>query len=64
MAGFSLGSPVQYIVLGMVGALWRLGTLLLLILKRFLAGAVDTHVHAFVADVVKSFDTVDKGFLA
>ena len=27
--------PVQYIVLGMVGAPWRLGTRLLLILKRF-----------------------------
>ena len=35
-AGFSLGSPVQYIVLGIVGALWRLGTLLLLSLRRFL----------------------------
>ena len=28
-----------------------------------LAGAVDTHVHVFVADVVRSFDTVDKGIL-
>ena len=27
------------------------------------AGAVDTHVHIFVADVIKSFDTVDRGIL-
>ena len=35
-AGFSLGFPVLFIVLVMVGALWRLGILLLLILKRSL----------------------------
>ena len=29
-------------------------------IEEVLAGAVDTHVHVFVADVVKSFDTVDK----
>ena len=28
-------------------------------IEEVLAGAVDTHVHIFVADVVKSFDTVD-----
>ena len=28
-----------------------------------LAGAVDGHVHLFVADVIKSFDTVDRGIL-
>ena len=28
-----------------------------------LSGAVDSHVHLFVADVVKSFDTVDRGIL-
>ena len=30
-------------------------------IEEVLAGAVDTHVHIFVADVVKSFDTVDRG---
>ena len=32
-------------------------------IEEVLAGSVDTHVHAFVADVVKSFDTVDGGIL-
>ena len=32
-------------------------------LEEVLAGAVDTHVHIFVADVVKSFDTVDRRIL-
>ena len=27
------------------------------------SGAVDSHVHIFVADVIKSFDTVDRGVL-
>ena len=32
-------------------------------IEEVLDGAVDTHVHVFVADVVKSFDTVDRGIL-
>ena len=32
-------------------------------IEEVLSGAVDTHVHIFVADVVKSFDTVDRCFL-
>ena len=32
-------------------------------IEEVLAGAVDTHVHIFVADVVKSFDTVDRVIL-
>ena len=31
--------------------------------EEVLAGAVDSHVHLFVADVVKPFDTVDRGIL-
>ena len=27
------------------------------------SGASDSHVHLFVADVIKSFDTVDRGIL-
>ena len=30
-------------------------------IEEVLAGAVDTHVHIFVGDVVKYFDTVDRG---
>ena len=31
--------------------------------KEVFIGAVDGHVHLFVADVIKSFDTVDRGIL-
>ena len=32
-------------------------------IEEVLAGATDSHLHLFVADVVKSFDTVDRGIL-
>ena len=32
-------------------------------IEEDLSGAADSHVHLFVADVVKSFDTVDRGIL-
>ena len=32
-------------------------------IEKVLAGAADSHVHLFVADVIKSFDTVDRGIL-
>ena len=32
-------------------------------IEECLAGGVDTDVHLFVADVIKSFDTVDRGIL-
>ena len=32
-------------------------------IEEVLSGAVDSHVHLFVADVIKSFDTVDRVFL-
>ena len=31
-------------------------------IEEVLSGAADSHVHLFVADVVKSFDTVDRGY--
>ena len=34
-----------------------------MILRRFLAGAADSDVHLFVADVIKSSDTVDRSVL-
>ena len=32
-------------------------------IEEVLVGATDSHLHLFVADVVKSFDTVDRGIL-
>ena len=32
-------------------------------IEECLSGGVDSDVHLFVADVVKSFDTVDRVFL-
>ena len=32
-------------------------------IEESFSGAVDSHVHVFVADVVKSFNTVDRGNL-
>ena len=34
-----------------------------LYIEEVLAGAADSHVHLFVADVIKPFDTVDRGIL-
>ena len=32
-------------------------------IEEVLAGATDSHLHLFVADVIKSFDTVDRKIL-
>ena len=32
-------------------------------IEEVLSGAADSHVHLFVADVIKSFDTLDRGIL-
>ena len=32
-------------------------------IEDVLTGATDSHIHLFVADVIKSFDTVDRGIL-
>ena len=32
-------------------------------IKEVFAGASDSHLHCFVADVIKSFDTVDRTVL-
>ena len=47
----------------MVEGLWRPGIPLLWIFEDVLSGQNESHVHVFVADVVKSFDTVDRGVL-
>ena len=46
--------------LGVVVGQLRHGILLLLILRRFFLVPADSHLHLFVADVIKSFDTVDR----
>ena len=38
-----------------------LGIPLLWIFEKVFSGLSESHVHVFVADVVKSFDTVDRG---
>ena len=60
MIGSSLGFFVLCSVLGVVGGRWKLGTPLLWTLRRF---SLESHIHVFVDDVVKSFDTVDRGVL-
>ena len=32
-------------------------------IEEVLTGATDSHLHLFVADVIKSFDTVDRGLI-
>ena len=55
MVGSSLGFLILSSVLGVVVGRWKLGILP--------TGATDSDIHLFVADVVKSFDTVDRGVL-
>ena len=61
--GVSLGFLIRFSVLergrGSVEA-WYTSAL---DIEDVLSGAADSHVHLFVADVVKSFDTVDRGIL-
>ena len=50
-------------MLEVVVVLFRLGLLLRLILRRCYLVLFQGDVHIFVADVIKSFDTVDRGIL-
>ena len=59
-SGLDLGFLVLFLVLGVVVALLRLGAL---DIEEVLSGVADSDVHLFVADVVKSCDTVDRGVL-
>ena len=63
MVGFGLGFLFLFLVLVVVEGLWRPGTPLLWNFEEVLSGLNESHVHVFVADVVKSFDTVDRGIL-
>ena len=47
----------------MVYLRWRPGSLLVLILRMFFLGLVCDQLHVMVADVIKSFDTVDRSIL-
>ena len=62
--GFGRGSLILYSVLVVGVVLLKLGLPLLWISRwSFLSGIVESDVHLFVADVIKSFDTVDRGSL-
>ena len=63
MIGSSLGFLVLCLVLGVVVGLSRPGTPTALDFEQVLSGLSESHVHVFVADVVKSSDTVDRGVL-
>ena len=58
-----LGYLTPSSVLGAVVVRWRLGIPSSLDIEEVLAGAADSHVHLSVADVIKSFDTVDRSIL-
>ena len=63
MTSFNLGFLLLSSVLGEGGGrgsveVWYTSSL---DIEEVLAGAADSHVHLFVADVVKSFDTLDRG---
>ena len=63
LVGFNLGRLIRFPALEVVEALWRFGIPLLWKLRSLWFGSGDYHVHLFVADVVKSFDTVDRVIL-
>ena len=64
VTGFSLGFPILSSVLGVVvGRLRRGKPTSSLDIEEVLTGATDSHVHLFVADVIESFDTVDRSIL-
>ena len=58
--------PDTFFVVAKVSPVLMLGTPLRWILKRFLSGATQGHVHVFAADIVVSFvliQSVDRGIL-
>ena len=63
IVGSSLGSLILSSVLEVVVVRLKAWFSSSLDIGEVLAGAADSHVHLFVADVVKSFNTVDRGIL-
>ena len=61
--GSNLGFLLLFIVLVEVVVLLDAWFSSALDIEECLSGGVDSDVHLFVADVVKSFDTVDRGVL-
>ena len=55
--------PKSVFSLGMVYLRWRPGSLLLLDIEDVLSGTGGDQLHVMVADVIKSFDTVDRSIL-
>ena len=58
--GVGNASRILSLVLGVVAVLLMLGALLLLVSRRCFLVFADSDVHLSVADVFKSFDTVDR----
>ena len=63
MVGFGLGFLFLFSALVVVVGLLMLRYSTALDFEEVLSGLSESHVHVFVADVVKSFDTVDRGIL-
>ena len=62
MIGFGLGSLLLCVALGVVEGLWKAWYSTALDFEEVLSGLNESQVHVFVADVVKSLDTVDRVF--
>ena len=58
-----VGHLIRCLVLVMVFLQWKPGSLLLWTLRRFFSGTGGDQLHVMVADVIKSFDTVDRSIL-
>ena len=63
MVGFSLGILLLFFSAGGGRSSVEAWYSTSLDLEESLSGALDSDVHIFVADAVKSFDTVDRGIL-
>ena len=62
-SGLRGGYLNRCLVLVMVFHQWKPGSLLRWMLRRFYPGLVRDQLHVMVADVIKSFDTVDRSIL-
>ena len=50
----------RFLVLVMISLLWKPGSLPALDIEKVLSGTGDDQLHVMVADVIKSFDTVNR----
>ena len=61
--GLGHGFRLVFLVLVVGVVLWKLGLLPAIDIEEVLSGVGQGDVHVVVADVIKSFDTVDRGIL-